>query len=193
MIEMLCPDRCFRSVLEIDLAELQARGITGLIVDLDNTLVAWETESVSEAMLAWVRRAQQLGFRLCIASNGRRSRVTALAARLGVPAVEKAVKPRKRPFKRALALLGTPPEKTAVIGDQIFTDILGGNRMRLYTVLINPMSKVELTTTRVVRRVERRVLARLHRKGFLSDAALWTRQAGEGGSDPEGAHGRFLL
>ncbi|HEX6971389.1 MAG TPA: YqeG family HAD IIIA-type phosphatase [Limnochordia bacterium] len=192
MIELLCPDQCVRSVLDIDLPALRARGIIGLIVDLDNTLVAWEAQFVSDAMRRWVEQAQEFGFRLCIASNGRRQRVAALAARLSIPAVEKATKPRKRPFKRALALLGTSPQQTAVIGDQIFTDILGGNRMGLYTVLINPMSPTELYTTRLVRRVERRVLARLSRKGYLPHDALKTRWKGPP-SDGEGARGRLLL
>jgi len=74
-----------------------------------------------------------------------------------------------------LEILGTAPEATVVIGDQLFTDVLGGNRMDLYTILINPMSKEELGTTKIVRKVERRVLNRLYRKGLIDEAELELR------------------
>ena len=70
---------------------------------------------------------------------------------------------------------GDRPEATVVIGDQLFTDVLGGNRMDLYTILINPMSKEELGTTKIVRKVERRVLNRLYRKGLIDEAELELR------------------
>lgn len=167
MIDLFCPDQSFESVVDIDLDSLWDRGIRALILDLDNTLLGWETDEIPGPVAEWVSKAKARGFRLCIASNGGKRRVTALAAALGIPAISKAIKPRKRPFKRALAILGVTPEVTAVIGDQIFTDVLGGNRMDLYTILIKPVSERELKTTRMVRKVERRVLSRLEKKGLI--------------------------
>jgi len=178
VLELLCPDECVDSVLDIDLPGLYAKGIRALILDVDNTLLGWETEEIPEDVLSWVRQAQAYRFKLCIASNGTRSRVLRIAAALGVPAISKAVKPRKRPFRRAMEILGTSADATAVIGDQIFTDVLGGNRMALYTILINPVSKSELRTTKMVRRVERRVLSRLQRKGRLGGPELDKRFGG---------------
>ena len=62
-----------------------------------------------------------------------------------------------------------------MIGDQIFTDVLGGNRMELYTILINPMSTEEFGTTKIVRKVERKLLTRLYRKGLIDEAELELR------------------
>ncbi len=167
MIGLLCPKETHDSVVDIDLDALWNEGIRGLILDLDNTLLGWESDEIPGPIREWVAKAKEAGFRLCIASNGRSSRVRALAGQLGIPSIPKAIKPRKRPFRKALDILGVPPEAAAVIGDQIFTDVLGGNRMDLYTILIKPMSERELKTTRMVRKVERRVLSRLQKKGLI--------------------------
>lgn len=175
MIDLFCPDECVGTVHDIDLDALWDRGFRALIMDLDNTLLAWETEEIPADAREWIERARAMGFKLCIASNGRSGRVMRIARALGVPAIPKAIKPRKRPFRQALEILGVPPEVAVVIGDQIFTDVLGGNRMDLYTILINPMSKEELGTTKIVRKVERKVLTRLYRKGLIDEAELELR------------------
>lgn len=175
MIDLLCPDECVESVLDIDLEGLRRRGITSLILDVDNTLLAWEADQIPTAVSRWIDRARDLGFKVCIASNGTRSRVRKIAGQLGVPAISKAIKPRKRPFRLAMEILGATPETTAVIGDQVFTDVLGGNRLDLYTILINPVSDMELKTTRIVRRVENRVLSRLQKKGRIEGEELELR------------------
>jgi len=175
LIDLFCPDQCVGSVVDIDLDALWRRGIRALILDVDNTLLAWEAEEVPADVKAWVDRARAMGFKVCIASNGTRDRVMSVGRRLGVPAISKAIKPRKRPFRRALDMLGVTPGETAVIGDQIFTDVLGGNRMELYTILINPVSTQELGTTKIVRKVERRVLNRLYRKGLIDEEELQLR------------------
>ncbi|NMB13465.1 MAG: HAD hydrolase-like protein, partial [Firmicutes bacterium] len=96
---------------------------------------------------------------------------------LQIPAIAGAIKPRKKPFRQALALLGTAPGETIVIGDQLFTDILGGNRMDLYTILIDPVDMEELAATKVMRKLERRVIRRLSRKGYISESAAQRRLA----------------
>jgi len=172
---MLCPNECVRSVTEIDLPRLWEQGLRGLILDVDNTLLAWEADDLPQEVIEWADAARSQGFRLCIASNGVKSRVRAIADRLNVPAISKAVKPRKRPFRKALELMGLPAGQAAVVGDQLFTDVLGGNRLDMYTILINPVSRNELRTTRLVRRVERRVISRLSKKGLLSPGAAKIR------------------
>jgi HAD superfamily phosphatase (TIGR01668 family) len=175
-LEVLCPDQMAASVLDINLGHLRAKGIRGLIVDLDNTLLGWDAVDIAPQTREWVMRTRRDGFRLCIASNGLNARVRTIANDLGVLAIAKASKPRKRPFRRALQLLGVTAAQAAVVGDQLFTDVLGGNRLGLYTILITPISRKELHTTRLVRCVERRVLCRLQRRGLVHEAALRIRQ-----------------
>jgi HAD superfamily phosphatase (TIGR01668 family) len=178
LIKVFCPSEMAGSVFDIDLDGLSRRGIKALIVDLDNTLVGWDSDEISPRVCQWIKSARSQGFGVCIASNGLDTRVRKVATLLDIPAIAKATKPRKRPFRQALEILGVRPEEVAVVGDQVFTDIFGGNRMELYTILINPISPKELPTTQMVRHVERRLLTRLHKKGLLHKRALEVRQHG---------------
>jgi HAD superfamily phosphatase (TIGR01668 family) len=118
-------------------------------------------------MRDWVQEIKDAGIKVCILSNALEHRVRAVGESLGVPWVSRAVKPRKSPFRQALKILGTAPRETAVIGDQIFTDIWGGNRMGLYTIWTTPLSTKELFSTKAVRRLERLVVKKFREKGIL--------------------------
>lgn len=176
MLRLLNPDAVYESLYAVDLDELKARGIRGLIVDLDNTLIAYDYADVTEQARQWVAAARERGFKICLTSNARSGRVRRIAQALDIPGIANAAKPIRRAFRRALRLLGTKPSETAVIGDQVFTDVLGGNRMNLYTVLVNPLSTAELGATRLMRRLERRVLRRLVHNGLLAEGDWAVRQ-----------------
>lgn len=167
MLEILRPRVQAESVLDLDLAELRNVGIRGIIFDLDNTLVEWKQDTLDPEIMLLINRFKSQGFKMCILSNGLAHRVETIANTLGIPYVSRAVKPRKSPFKKALELLGTSHEETAVVGDQLFTDILGGNRMELYTIWTPPLSDTEFVSTKAVRQIERLVLKRFRKKGFL--------------------------
>jgi len=146
------------SIYDIDIEGLAARGIRGVILDLDNTIVPWGAREAPQMLLAWIRRARAAGLALCIVSNNGGDRIAALSNSLGVPALTGAMKPRRRALRRALALMGTTAAATALIGDQLFTDVLGGNRLGLRTILVRPQSGQEFPLTRLVRFVERIML-----------------------------------
>jgi len=167
LFQKLCPKEQAESVLELDLHGLQNAGIRGIIFDLDNTLVEWKHENLNPEVVQLISRFKRAGFKMCILSNALEHRVEAVAKLLEIPYVSRAAKPRKSPFKKALELIGTDPEETAVVGDQLFTDILGGNRMELYTILTPPLSSTEFISTKAVRRIERLVIKRFRRKGIL--------------------------
>lgn len=160
MLKILKPHLFLRTIYELDFGRLSRRGIHGLIVDLDNTLVGYNRPDASEQLRSWLARAKQLGFDVCIVSNNLTARVEAFARVIGVKSVSNAAKPRRRGFSLAMSKMGTQPATTAVIGDQVFTDILGGNRLGLYTILVHPVDPHEFLTTRLVRRVERLVVHR---------------------------------
>jgi HAD superfamily phosphatase (TIGR01668 family) len=155
VIPKLRPNLFVTSVYAINLDRLWARGVRGIIVDLDNTLVAWDNNGASRELLDWIQEAKARRFRLCLVSNNLRERVEHFAALLNIPSIAHAAKPRRRAFRHAMQLMGTGRRTTAVIGDQLFTDVLGGNRLDLFTILVNPMADHEYWTTRLVRRVER--------------------------------------
>jgi HAD superfamily phosphatase (TIGR01668 family) len=162
MKNRLKPDIYLNSVYELDTASLKAYGINAIIIDIDNTLVSWDTREPDDKVNELVRRLGCEGFKICILSNNSRKRVEEFNKCLNLPAIHKAIKPSKTAFRRAMKLMGSAPSDTAVIGDQLFTDVLGGNRMGLFTILVSPISDKEFIWTRIVRKLEKRILKKYH-------------------------------
>lgn len=166
MLSRLRPQLFLDSVQAIDLRLLRRQGIRGIIVDLDNTLAGWQAPRPTAEVLRWLRRMRSGGVQAVILSNNRVARVERFAAECGVPFISNAGKPRMRNFRRAMELIGTTVRDTAVVGDQMFTDILGGNRMGLFTILVAPVNRHEFVGTRAVRKVESAVLRHFRRSGL---------------------------
>jgi len=162
LLKILYPKKYVSSILEIKPDMLKGLGIKGILFDLDNTIVPRDSDSFSPEVSEWLSKLRRRGFKLGIVSNNSRKRVGAIAGPMAMPAVYRAVKPWGRPFRRAMEMLGTSPQETALIGDQIFTDIFGGNLAGLYTILVVPMKGTEFWGTRLISRpLEKIVLARL--------------------------------
>lgn len=176
MLELLVPDEYVASVYDIDLEGLKRRGIDGLIIDIDNTLVRWGAKTADRRVVEWFARLEELGFRACLLSNNTKDRVVKFTEAVRTPAVYRAAKPGKRAFRKAMAAMGRNSSTTAVIGDQVFTDIYGGKRLGLYAVLVMPIDEKEFITTRLVRKLERVFLDRLVRQGKLKKPVV-NRQA----------------
>ncbi|MBL0387333.1 YqeG family HAD IIIA-type phosphatase [Tumebacillus sp. ITR2] len=164
----LVPSLFVESVYEIDLEQLKARGVRGIITDLDNTLVRWDEPDATPKILQWLDHVRDTyGIKVCIVSNNNHQRVERFAKPLNIPWVAKAKKPSNTPFHRALEVLGTKREDTVVIGDQLFTDVLGGNRMGMYTILVVPVGEKEFIGTKVLRAMERIAFSILRRRGMI--------------------------
>ncbi|MDO8886745.1 YqeG family HAD IIIA-type phosphatase [Candidatus Oleimmundimicrobium sp.] len=152
------PDEYYESIFNIDFKWLQKRNIKGLLIDLDNTIVPRKEREVSKNLIEWFSELSKKGFKVCIISNNWKARTGKIGKSLGVPVVARAVKPRRKAFERGMKILKTNREQTAVIGDQIFTDVFGGNRMNLLTILVVPLSKSDLFYTKILRKLERLIL-----------------------------------
>lgn len=160
MRRLLIPDQQLNDIFEIDTVYLKSIGIKGLITDMDNTLVAWSDRNVYPRLAEWFADLKKQGFRLCIVSNNSKEKGGQLAREVDIPAIWYAVKPRRKAFRQALEKMELKPEEVAVVGDQVFTDVLGGNRLGLYTILVNPISEKEFIWTKFPRMLERFVLGR---------------------------------
>ncbi len=159
MLRWLRPAEFRSTVWQVDAASLASRGIKAVLVDLDNTIVEYRQYRTSEALEKWIRLLKGEGLQICIVSNSRRHALaSSLGDHIGVPVITKAGKPSRKAMRRAMAMLEVRPAEVAVIGDQVFTDILAGNRLGCYTILVRPLSKVEFAGTKVVRIAERVVL-----------------------------------
>ena len=136
----LFPDGFYESVLEISPEALTGRGITLLLADLDNTLVPYGVPLPDERLKAWRDDLAAHGVTLFILSNNRHeSRPRIFAEGLEVPYIGHAGKPKTPSFVQAMERMGVTREQTAIIGDQIFTDVLGGNRAGVATILVKPI------------------------------------------------------
>ena len=172
LASLLCPKLYAPSLAEVDVGALAEQGIDSIILDLDNTILPWRGSEIPPESAEWVRRALERGMKLCIASNTRNPRrLRAVAEKLGIPYLDKIAKPRRRGLRSAMDLIGAVPSRTALVGDQIFTDIVGGNRLSLLTVLVRPMHRREFIGTKISRLFERLVLAWLSRRGLFGTKA----------------------
>jgi HAD superfamily phosphatase (TIGR01668 family) len=151
------PDLRFASVEQIDVPTLASRGITGVLADLDGTLVGDHQDDVAGSVAAWVDGLRVAGIDVCIVSNSGPARVAPLAALLDVPYVAHAAKPLRRGIDAGLRVLARPANDVALVGDQLFTDVWGGRRSRLLTILVAPRSSDQALLTRLKRPLERLV------------------------------------
>ncbi len=116
------------------------RGIRLLLLDFDNTIVAYTTSEPSETFLKWRQTVEASGVRLMIVSNSRKSRrVPDFCEKWDLPYIRRAGKPRPGGILRAMAQMGAEPRETALAGDQTFTDILGGNLAGVTSILVRPI------------------------------------------------------
>jgi uncharacterized protein len=156
---MFGPDRFVSRLAGVAVDDLYAQGFRGLIVDLDNTLMGFRQTELEADHLAWVKRAHDRGFRLVMVSNNFTARVTSIAQELGVVGcVPNALKPLPFGVLRAVRMLGLPRKQIAVVGDQLFTDVLSGKLCGLYTILTEPIESKDFPITRVFRFFERLML-----------------------------------
>lgn len=128
------------NIYEVSGEALARRGIKLLLADLDNTLVPYGVPLPHEKLFAWRDELHAYGITLFILSNNRHeSRPRIFAEGLDVPYIGHAAKPWKRSFLKAMEEMRVTKAQTAIIGDQIFTDVLGGNRAGVSTILVKPI------------------------------------------------------
>ena len=154
-VRVFRPDGFAERLSGVSLDDLAARGMRGIIVDLDNTLVGYGQDHMASDDASWIASALERGFRVCLVSNNFPERVLRVARELGVPAIPNALKPLPGSFARALKLLETPRNRTVVVGDQLFTDVLGAKFLGLHAILTEPIVAKDWLGTRILRFFER--------------------------------------
>ncbi|MDO4744132.1 MAG: YqeG family HAD IIIA-type phosphatase [Clostridia bacterium] len=161
MSSIFLPDIFAETVFDINLEELKKEGIKAFIFDIDNTLATYAMPVADEKTAIWLKNLQDMGFGVFIVSNNNRERVRIFAEDAGVPYFGKALKPLSFFLRRACRKMGVKPSETALVGDQLFTDIWGGSLLRMKTILVKPISDVEDGFVKFKRRFERRILAKM--------------------------------
>jgi len=140
---------------QINLSKFWNQGKRGIILDLDNTITPWKDNTITGQAQTFIEKALKQGYKICLISNASRSRTEKIAAIYNIPFVAPAFKPFKKPFILAMQKLQLNNEQVLVVGDQIFTDVLGGNRANLFTILVPPLDEKEFIWTKFMRTVEK--------------------------------------
>lgn len=162
----LLPHDCQNSILDITPEYLNSRGLKGIILDIDNTLIGHNVPLPDSRVTALLEQYRSNGIRMCVVSNNRRERVEAFCKKIGVENfVWDALKPAAGGYERAAEVMGLGPEETAAVGDQILTDVWGARRAGCYAVLLKPIHKGgEGAFIAFKRLLEKPILAYIKRK-----------------------------
>lgn len=155
---LLYPKIYVTNVKEITIELLRKNKIQGLILDIDNTLIDFDKKML-EGTQEWCTNLKKQGIKMCILSNTNKlHKVKKVAEILELEYLYFAHKPNKKGFNNAKKLLKLEPENIAVVGDQIFTDVLGGNRSKMFTILTKPIDSRDIWLTRLKRPFEKIVI-----------------------------------
>jgi HAD superfamily phosphatase (TIGR01668 family) len=139
--QLLQPDWVAPGTLaELPLEQLLERRIRALVLDVDRTLLPRHGHEMPDSVESWLRQAQQRMPLHLFSNNPSRTRIGRVAEQLGVSFTTSAGKPRRGPLRRVLDSLAMPPAEVAIVGDRVFTDVLAGNRLGLYTILVKPVN-----------------------------------------------------
>jgi HAD superfamily phosphatase (TIGR01668 family) len=164
MFRLATPHYRVSGVEELTIERLREWGLRWLLLDVDCTLKRYRHSDPTPAVLAWIDQARAAGIGLCLVSNGMGGRIGRLAERLGLPWVAKAMKPLPRGVRAAMEKLQAEPSETAMVGDQLFADIMAGRLAGIRTILVKPMHpEEEPWFTRLKRWPERVLLRRIGR------------------------------
>ncbi len=147
-----------KNILEVTPEILKENNIKALILDVDNTLLDFDLKII-DGLENWGKVMKENKIKCIILSNSNKeTKVKMVADLLGIEYIKFAMKPLKRGFKMAQKKLEIPNENIAAIGDQIFTDVIGANRMKMFSILVKPLAEKDLWMTRFKRPIEELVI-----------------------------------
>lgn len=138
-MNLLKPKEKVKTYKDIDFDKLKSMGIKLLIFDIDNTLVPYYRKLHAE-VFAWLEDIRNKGFEIAIMTNNTKKRIIDIN---GIFCISNSMKPMKKNYKKVLMHFGLRASETAAIGDQILTDILGANRMKIYSIMVDRIANYE--------------------------------------------------
>lgn len=146
--------------MEIDETFIKSNHLRGFILDLDNTLSMHGSPAPEQGVTEWLEKMKKLGMKLIVLSNNTKKRVEPLAEELELDFISFGCKPLTLGISRALKKMRLPKKSVALVGDQIFTDILGGNLRGVPTILVEPFHMEDKASFKLKRKLESIVFKR---------------------------------
>ena len=157
------PKMYYKSIFDINYNILKKNNIKVLVFDLDNTITVVDKDYPSDKVVKLFNKLSN-DFKIFIASNNKKERVRRIGKYMGVHAFYSVVKPTKKIKKLLLKKYDVKMNEVAIIGDQIVTDIFMGNRLQMYTILVDPLGEKDLKVTYLNRWIEKRIMKRIKLK-----------------------------
>lgn len=167
-MSLFLPKMYQKSIYDINYDKLLNKKIKVLLFDMDNTCLEYHSDKVSMKLKNLFNQLKKKGFDIYLFSNSiKREKVKRIAIELGVSYNYFSMKPLKGSFQRIKNKSKCTFKEMAIIGDQLFTDILGGNRIGVFTILVIPINDKELWTTKVLRKFEQIIFENMKKKGLF--------------------------
>ncbi len=173
MLEKFVPDIYQKSIYTINYKKLKSSGIKCLLFDVDNTLVPTHVKKPTKKVKDLIEKLKEMGFRIILLSNATKKRLKPFKEILEVDSSAFSMKPFSKKYKKIMKEFKLPENEVASIGDQLITDVLGGNRMGITTILVNPISLRDQILTKVNRAIENNIMNRLERKKLFSKGSYY--------------------
>ncbi|MCO7175652.1 YqeG family HAD IIIA-type phosphatase [Sporolactobacillus kofuensis] len=167
MLKNFLPDEHVASILDIQPKMLKKRGIKALVTDLDNTLVAWDEPDITPELVSWFSSVKDAGISVMILSNNNEKRVKRFSHSADLQYIFRARKPLPFAFIRAMRMMKVKKDELVVVGDQLMTDIWGGNSAGARTILVTPIASTDGWGTKMNRYLERMIMSQMRRKGWI--------------------------
>ena len=165
---MIYPKEYLNSVKDISIELLDKNNIKGLILDVDNTLISLD-KKMPAGIVEWVKNLKANGIKVCILSNSNKiDKVEAVAKLIETPYIFFGKKPLKSGFLRAQNILKLKAENIAVVGDQIFTDVIGANRCKMFSILVKPIEEKDYLITKIKRPLEKMIIKKYQKNKLKS-------------------------
>ena len=149
-IENYMPDFAVEAVYDLTVPSLQAQGIKAVLVDLDNTLIAWNNPDGTPEMKQWLHNLQDAGIRIIVVSNNTKKRVQRAVEKFGID--------------RAMKEFHYEKSEVVMVGDQLMTDIRAAHRAGIRSILVKPLVQHDSIKTQINRARERRVMRKITEK-----------------------------
>lgn len=149
------PEKVYDNLVQMPWDELFSSGITTALLDFDNTLGPDHATEPEEYSYKCVRMIEEVGIRCCLVSNAKSERSAKIAEMLNIPVVNYANKPGTSGIFRAIELMKTTPDKCVMVGDQVFTDVIAGNRAGVRTFMVEKLHNAEIWYVMLKRPFER--------------------------------------
>ena len=161
------PDIYQKSIYTINYQKLKENGIKCLLFDLDNTCVPYVDRVPTKKLKEHFNKLEDMGLKVIIFSNSPKERLAPFKKELNVDCCFKARKPRKAKFLKVIKTYNYDLSEVAIIGDQLMTDIYGGNRVGITTILVNPISNIDMVFTKFHRIMEKNKIKKMTKQGIF--------------------------